>query len=373
MAGLATLGMSVSGGQARGGTVPTSNKKEYMTITGNKITKGLENSTLNLTKKEHTDITYKPAQPIDVRVRFARNEGIYVDLPGGTGIVSPRCFGGPTDRMARIEELRPGQALHAIVKSWDPCARSASLVLPGFEDHLPTKRSLQKAWQRPGKPDFEPIRIGTVMIFDTANLLGDQVDYAGHRLQQTKTTVVRLGYRPVFLLEHRAYLWMLNHQPSKAAATEFDRFVADNVSLVNSEADLVMLQLLRRIPNACSVTNDQLIDYAKAFGGIVGTSKIRSFSMVNVGPEQFLSIDGLTEAIPFTASVAIDQEADSESIGFEVAPSPPQTTEGDHFDGGVSPELDEKWIRLRDRRYARQTKERWKTSLLYRAYTIQAA
>ena len=324
-------------------------------------------------------LLYEPAQHIEVTVRFARNEGVYVDLPyGGTGIVSTRCWGGTADRIARIRELRSGQALKAIVKSWNPDARSASLVLPECEDLL-----VRKAWNRsnkpdfePIKPDFEPIKVGACLIFDTANIVGDYTDYAGQRLKQTQTTVARLGYRPVFLLEHWAYTWMLQHQPSEYASTELSQFVEANVTLLNSEADLVMLQLLRQIPDAVGVTNDKLSDYAKVFSDIVGSSKVRPYSLIKIGSEVFLSIDGFTEAIPFTPAMAVEMrtQADSETSG-QLAPSSscPKTEDG-YGDGDIHPqEQTEKWVRLKDRRSARQSKEHLRTTLMYRAFTARAA
>lgn len=149
------------------------------------------------------------------------------------------------------------------------------------------------------KPDYKVIERGTLFLVDVANLFGDAVfEDAANALRTIREALVSRGYRAVFFLERRAFTWLCCHQESDLKAEALRQFVKhESFSLVNGEADLGILQCARQIPNSVCLTNDHLNDYRAAFGEIVGTLRVRSFSWAKIDKCLYLSVNGLADAI----------------------------------------------------------------------------
>jgi hypothetical protein len=171
---------------------------------------------------------------------------------------------------------------------------------------------------------------------DCANLLG-KVGHedAARKLHTVRDALAACGHIGALFLEHRAYTWFMHHQDSEVKAEAFKRFVADaNVSLVQGESDLAMLQCARQIPGSVCVSDDGFADYRNVFGDIVGTSRVRSFSWAKINNNLYLSIEGLADAIVIRQEGSADPMVEPSDVpkGVTEAPSPDVPEDADMAD-----------------------------------------
>ena len=115
-------------------------------------------------------------------VKSVHKEGVAVSVELGdqivNGTISTRCYGVGEERMRALASIKPGDAIEAVVRSYDAHAKSCSLVLPGFED-LPRLPKRPKSpvddkglrFVKAVKPMFKPEEAGTTFVFDFANVL----------------------------------------------------------------------------------------------------------------------------------------------------------------------------------------------------------
>lgn len=79
------------------------------------------------------------------------------------------------------------------------------------------------------------------------------------------------------------------------------------MTIVGREADLAILQVLKTVPNSVGLTNDRYADYAKTFPDLVGTPRLRGFSVTKIDDLKLISIDGLSKAVK--VSERVEQKA----------------------------------------------------------------
>ena len=258
-------------------------------------------------QKTNGNKEFLPGQKLKVRVRKVRVEGVSVNLPnGGTGTVSPRCWGDGAERKERLANIQPGDDLDVVVRSWDARTKTASLVLPGFEHLKPAQKAKRAMWNKcmggalAPKPKFTPIPIGSLIVFDLANIFGHiPVALIPAFMEEARIGLKSAGYNAVFFLEKRAMYWAWSKAASPVIAANFaNDCKSEDVTLVRGEADLPILQTLMVVDNAYAVSCDRFTDYRTAFPGIVGTARIRKFSVANLpGGSVLFSIDGIQQGV----------------------------------------------------------------------------
>ena len=251
-----------------------------------------------------------PGDRFVATVRVARKEGVVVSLPmGGSGTVSPRCWGNGPERMEALGKINPGDPLEVVVRSWDPRTRTASLVLPGFEDlpRLPkTKPDNQHKCPKAPKAAFRPEPQGTTFVFDLANVIGHIPPACIPNAKSAiESRFSAAGYPTLFYLDSNAIGWLHYVLPDDAAKDEFFRNFKNsgNASFTGGrekaasnahgrEADLAVLQTVAAIGNSVACSRDGFDDYAESFPEIV-PKQVRQFSVVKL-PNQsvVLTIEG---------------------------------------------------------------------------------
>jgi hypothetical protein len=262
--------------------------------------------------------TIRPGQKFLAVVRAVRNEGVYVEMPDGRGsaTITPRCWGDGEARMNALSSIRTGDEFEVVVRSIDIRTRTLSLVLVGCEDSIhqtkkantmPNAAANVPHWTcKPHKPDFQPIPDGTVFLWDVANLFGKiGPGDAAWKLDSIARSLEAQGYRSLFFIERRSLTWAMHNQLSASDAAALDEHAhRDDFSIVadggmgrKDEADCAILQVAEAIPNAVCVSHDHYGDYAKAHSGIVGTDRVRSFTVTRLDDTLFISINGLKCAI----------------------------------------------------------------------------
>jgi len=299
-----------------------------------------------MTKLMAVDIaTVRPGAKFLGTVRAVRREGVFVEAPGGYGsaTISPRCWGDGKARMKALSAIRPGDEFEVVVRSIDIRTRSLSLVLAGYEDLM---RQAKKATTMPKaafnvthyiynsrKPDHQPILEGTVFLWDVANLFGKiGPEDAAWRLESVARSLEEQGYRSLFFIERRSLTWAKHNQRSEADVAALEVFARrDDFSIVadggkdrREEADSAILQVAEAIPNSVCVSHDHYGDYAKAHSSIVGTDRVRSFTVSRLDGKLLISVNGMKRAIvvePQREEVACDLEtvSDPEDISASVA------------------------------------------------------
>ena len=182
-----------------------------------------------------------PGQKLKVWVRKVRPEGVYVKLPnGGTGTVSPRCWGDGAERKERLANIQPGDNLDVVVCSWAARTKTASLVLPGFEYLKLAQKAKRAMWNKcmgaspAPKPQFTPIPKGSLIVFDLANVFGHiPVALIPAFMVVARVGLKSAGYNVVFCLEKRAMYWAWSKAPSPVIAANFaNDCKAEDVTLV---------------------------------------------------------------------------------------------------------------------------------------------
>ena len=271
------------------------------------MNKFMKNTCVNHSIDKATNaVKFKVGAKFVATVKAVHESGVNIVMPNGkgAGLISPRCFGDGVRRRKALAAIRPGDTIPVTVKEFYPQTMTILLVpdagsklYKGVGHDEPMLRHEHSGIQR--KPDYELVTPGTTFLVDCANLLGKLgPEDAASRLRTIRDSLVSLGYRAAFFLEHRAYTWLKCNQESEAKTEAFMRFVAEaGVSLVQGEADLAILQCTRQIPGSVCLSNDGFADYGKVFSDIVGTSRVRRFSWANIGDSLFLSIEGLADAI----------------------------------------------------------------------------
>jgi hypothetical protein len=168
------------------------------------------------------------------------------------------------------------------------------------------------------KPAYQLIPDGATLLIDTANVL-DAIGsrHAAHELATIESSLVSHGFKTFFFIENRALMWTRCHQESQSEMDALEAFCKkSNVTRVpgKSEADLVILQTARALPDSVCVTRDQLKDYRDVYSEIVGTKRHRSCTAVMLDDKILLTIEGLLDP------VVIEKEAPRPVVAPEAIP-----------------------------------------------------
>lgn len=149
------------------------------------------------------------------------------------------------------------------------------------------------------KPRYKVLEKGSVLFVDGANLLGAfDPSEAMHVLSSAAEGLKKMGYVCRVYLEHRSWVYYSHNQESDAAREAFESTCkALEVMIVGREADIAILQMLRSVTKSVALTNDRYSDYATVFPELVGTMRIRGFSVTEVNGEKLIAVDGLAKTI----------------------------------------------------------------------------
>jgi len=248
-------------------------------------------------------MSYAMGEQFLATVKSVRQESVYIEVPnGGVGMISARCFGNGEARRRALEGIRPGDKMMVKVVAWHPMSKTLSLVPAGMS---PAERRLhapRAEFRRPyRKPTFKAIPPKTLLVVDTANLIGDIApEHVGTMLKGVVSTLHGAGYRTMFFLERGTLTWLMHHQSSVEGEKRLETFSKrDDVVLVGAkaEADLPILQTLESVPDSCAISSDRFWDYKDAFPEIVDSARIRTFSIMRYGDKLNVSVDGIRQMI----------------------------------------------------------------------------
>ena len=277
--------------------------------------------------------TFAPGQILSATVKRVDEAVAYFSVRGASSVVlsANACEKGGA---VAFSDLAVGQRVRVRAKAWYPQTRQ--IVLDGVEGSISSEKVQEAhANPRPAKPEYEPLAKGTVVLVDGANLLGEfEPAEAANVLRSLSVGLKEQGYEAQIYLEHRARTFLIWHQGTEEAGEAFKALCRElDVVPVDREADLAILQTLSAIPNSVAVTNDRYRDYAKAFPELVGTPRLRQFTVACIGGKKLISVDGLARAITVAApggvaetdgaavertqeATALAEEAPSEDIGY---------------------------------------------------------
>ncbi len=177
------------------------------------------------------------------------------------------------------------------------------------------------------KPEFKPIASGTILLWDVSNLLGAiEVENAARTLEAVAGALYDQGYKPMFFIERRCFTWAHCNQRTAADVDALDMFMRhSDVVLVEgggtgkAEADYAILQMAEALPDSVCVSRDHFSDYAHMYPDIVGTNRIRSFSVAKIGGKTMILVNGIVHAIVVDAPV-VAQDADDAAAPVDMPP-----------------------------------------------------
>ena len=258
---------------------------------------------------------FVPGRVLRATVKCVNETGVIVKMPGGrgAGVISSRCWGEGPARAKALGAIRPGDEFEVTVRLFDARSLTLSLVLAGSVAPSPKgdwkpacvkAAPSPRAW-RSRKPEFRPIASGTMFLWDASNLLGEVgPENAVRTFGAIAATMSEQGYKPMFFIERRCLTWTLQNQRSTDDAAELRAFARrDDVVVVGDggngagEADCAILQMAEAMPGSICVSRDRYSDYAHAYPGIVGTDRIRSFSVTRPGGKMLILLNGIAHAI----------------------------------------------------------------------------
>lgn len=273
--------------------------------------------------KKNKNNKFVRGQKFVATVKAVRREGVAIEMPDGrgSGVISARCWGKGDKREKALAAIRRGDRLEVLVRSFNPLAGTLSLVLAGCGNRKPAnKKSLKgksvagsvREEPRARKPDFLPIPKGSVLLFDCANLLGKTgAEYAAKIFEGIAGSLASEGFKAMFFMERRTYWWALHNQASQEDASALKAFAArEDFCLIGdgkdadrkNEADAAILQVAEAIPNSVCVSDDRFGDYRAHHPTLVGTERIRSFSVSRFGGNILVCVAGLRSAIVIDTS-----------------------------------------------------------------------
>lgn len=234
---------------------------------------------------------------LEVKIVSIHREGVAVRLPqGGCGIVTPKCWGSGVARENALAQLQVGQTLGVVVRSYDRITRHASLALQGRE-------TLQPVHKKGNVGDGEIHKSASKILWcvDLPNIIGCvRPEFVTGLMPAITDAVVQTGDEVRFCVE-RPCLWWLRGRLSEAQYSELlKQCKLKEVSVVYGEADLVLLQMAKLVPEAVIVTNDALRDYKEVHPEIVGTERVKKYTVVSFPDANgciMLSIAGIRDGI----------------------------------------------------------------------------
>lgn len=259
---------------------------------------------------------FVPGRALRATVKVVHEMGVEVKMPGGrgSGIISSRCWGTGIAREKALAAIRPDDEFDVVVRSYDARTMTLSLVLAGCEHLVSSPLKTGKVVHQivrpktagcPRKQSFVPLAADTTFLWDASNLLGAVgAEDAAQTFASIAKTMSGQRYKAMFFIERRCLTWALHNQRSAEEAAELDMFARRGDVVVvgdggsgTGEADCAILQMAEALPGSVCVTRDRYDDYAHAFPDIVGTERVRSFSVAKVGDKTMILVNGVPHAI----------------------------------------------------------------------------
>lgn len=249
-----------------------------------------------------------PGEKFTARVKGVYEGGMFVTWGDGrfAGNVSGKCWGEGESRAKKLAAYAKGQKIEVEMRSYNPENRCASLVLPGFgslaenADSPQTVQKTQPVQKAPvsRKPDYAVTPKTSLLLIDAANVMGHlSHECAAMGLVAVAGQLKAQGYRAIFFIDEKARQWA-RYPLSESDKATFDAFCAGrNASVVPGEADLPMLQIADLDAGAVIVSNDRFRDYRGTYGSIVGTSRVKTFSVADIGDQTVVSVVGLPRGL----------------------------------------------------------------------------
>lgn len=274
---------------------------------------------LAMNTKTISSLNFTAGDVVAVKVTAVRYEsGMEVQTVKGCvpGVIKMSCFGATREeRKVAMAQYAIGQQVIAKVCAYYEDMQRLVMVLASSEDVQRIKAVSAK------KPAKRLLPKGTPILIDSANVLGRVHDVAMEvtpieALRSLDEGLLRLGYEPIFFMEYRTYGWAM--KAYSASAEAFDAFCKEKVGFVTSEADEVLLQTAFSMPDAVILTNDRFRDYAEAYPEIVGTKRMRGYSVVG-GAYPVVSIPGIKELIVLQTFDEVSSEEAAEIVAPEIA------------------------------------------------------
>ena len=270
--------------------------------------------------KSANTIKFKVGAKFVVTVKAVHESGVNIVMPDGkgSGVILPTCWGEGARRRAALAAIKPGDELPVTVVKFYPQTTTLLLALTGGKTKAKQGKAAKAkvvgnakvkreksviANPKPvgiqRKPDYTLIAPGTTLLVDGANLIGKcGADDSVNILRTVRAEIESRGYKTTLFLDYRTYSWLKHNQETEEKRSALVQFVEKGgVSLVNGEADLVILQCARQISETICISDDGFLDYHNVFGDIVGTPRVRRFTWTDIGGRHFLSIDGFADAI----------------------------------------------------------------------------
>ncbi len=260
---------------------------------------------------------FVPGRTLRATVKTVRKEGVLIKMPGGkgSGVISPCCWGKGVEREKALAAIHPGDEFDVVVRHFDARTCTLSLVLAACKHLMRAPRKAGKTVRKdalppqgvkfPRKPEFKPIASGATLLWDASNLLGAiEIENAVQTLETVAGALSDQGYKPMFFIERRCLTWARCNQRTAADAAALDMFMRrSDVVLVEgggtgkAEADCAILQMADVLPDSVCVSCDHFSDYAHMYPDIVGTNRIRSFSVAKIGGKTMILVNGIARAI----------------------------------------------------------------------------
>lgn len=180
------------------------------------------------------------------------------------------------------------------------------------------------------KPERKLLPMGTCFLIDAANLLGwTGPQHAARTLEAMFSGLVSQGYKALFFMEYRSYVWIRSRQGSHVDVALFDAFVdRDEFTLIEedvwgekTEADDRILQVAESLPGSVCLTKDRFDDYDGIHQDIVRSGRVLDFTVVKYEDRMFIAASGLCRAVVINGSdlktlfgkPTIKQEVDASS------------------------------------------------------------
>ena len=211
--------------------------------------------------------------------------------------MKPQAGNGRKEDNMNINNMKAGCRFTATVKS----VREA-----GVYTEMPENRGSGTISQFPRKPEFQPIPAGTMLLVDASNLLGvTGAEHAARILRGMSHALREQGYKPVLFIERRCLTWARCNQVSWDEEDELAEFAAradvvvveDGGRKDGGEADCAMLQMAEVFEDSVCLTQDRFLDYANVHPSIVGTRRVRPFSVAMLEGRIIVLVSGLVRAI----------------------------------------------------------------------------
>lgn len=280
------------------------------------------------------DFQFAAGKVVSAVFEAAHDGCAYFKVPGaGAAVLSLKALGMGTIREDMSNSLHKGMNFQLVVKSWNP--QNRQIVFADFAGGFPAGVSCKfpqtpKIAPKGTKPQYKLLPKGTLFLVDGANYLSEfRPEDVACAFRGLKDGLSSEGYRVHFFLESRTLNWILGRLENQACRAALQRTFGDlGVTMVKHESDSVILQVMSRFDNSVGLSCDHFDDYAAAYPDLVGSSRVRDFTVFPIGKDKLVTIEGVRSAICIPSSEAKPMVEPEKK---EALALPPVTEEDDGF------------------------------------------